>query len=293
MQNLMLKTVVRPWLARESDPQKIYDYSLKFDKKQDAWPPKGCTVDKIDQGNWSADWVVSKDDAGDRVILYLHGGAFIAKTPRIHGAMLARWCRKTNARGFMVDYRLAPTPPLPAAMEDCEEAYRYLLDAGHDPAKILIAGDSAGGALTLTTLLRIKKAGLPMPAGAVMMSPVTGLREEDRHSAISNDGKDPMFRAATLQNFENMLGVEDTEGDDFHGVYADLSGLPPIHIEVGSTEVLLDDSRIFASKAKAAGVDVTKIITPGAPHVFPVMKMPEANAALTRIIAFTERVMAQ
>ena len=291
LQNLMLRRIVRPWLARERDPHKIRDHALKFDHRQGAWPPRGCHVTPVEQVHWSADWIVPESGHDDRVILYLHGGAFIAKTPRIHGAMLGKWVCRTGARAFMVDYRLAPDYPLPAANQDCEDAYRFLLEEGYDPAKMVIAGDSAGGALTLTTLLRIKKAGLPMPAGAVLLSPATGLHESERTSAVTNDGRDPMFRAATLQNFWNMLGIEGAVGDDFHPIDADLEGLPPLHMEVGSSEVLLDDSRIFAERAKAAGVSVKLIITENAPHVFPVMKFPEARRAIERMTAFVNRVM--
>ena len=239
----------------------------------------------------SATWFDVAGAKQDRVILYIHGGAFILETPRLHGGLLARLCRATGMRGFMLNYRLAPEFPYPAAPEDCLAAYRYLVNTGYAPEKIIIAGDSAGGNLTLATLLRIRDDGLPLPAGAIALSPLTdGTFGSD--SIERNDGHDLMFTRRAFRNLApHYMPQPERRGElSASPVLADLNGLPPIYLLVGSSELLLDDSIRFACKCPSAKVEVWHDM----PHVFPAFSfLPEAREAVKRMAQFAAAVVAE
>jgi monoterpene epsilon-lactone hydrolase len=217
----------------------------------------------------------------ERVILYLHGGGFIFETPRMHGDLLARLCRAVAARGLMLNYRLAPEHPYPAATDDCLEAYRGLLDQGYAAQNIVIGGDSAGGNLTLVTLLRIRAAGLPLPAGAIALSPFTdALGASD--SFARNARHDAMLTPHTYALvMDNYLPDTARRGEPWISpLRGDLEGLPPIFIMVGSGEMLLDDAVRFANRCPSATLEVWH----GMPHVFPAIAfLPEARRALQRM----------
>ena len=238
----------------------------------------------------TATWFDVADARQDHVILYIHGGAFVLETPRLHGGLLARLCRATAMRGFMLNYRLAPEFPYPAAPEDCLDAYRYLVNKGYAAEKIIIAGDSAGGNLALVTLLRIRDDGLPLPAGAIALSPLTdGTLGSD--SIERNDGHDLMFARSAFHNLApHYMPQAERRGEFFASpVLADLSGLPPIFLLVGSSELLLDDSIRFACKCPSARVEVWHDM----PHVFPLFSfLPEAREALKRMAQFAGTVLA-
>lgn len=219
----------------------------------------------------------------DQVILYLHGGGFIFETPGLHAGMLVRLCRDTGARGLMLNYRLAPEFPYPAATEDCLAVYRHLLDAGYAAKNIVIAGDSAGGNLTLVTLLRIRDADLPLPAGAIALSPLTDATGSS-DSFVRHQKHDPMFTAGTYNLVMDHYLPDVTRRSEVWAspLFGDLTGLPPIHLVVGSSEMMLDESVRFATKCPSATLDVWHDM----PHVFPAMGfLPEAQQALTRLAA--------
>src|SRR5271167_669962 len=137
--------------------------------------PDGVICEKVNAGGVNAEWIAAPGATADRVILYLHGGGYVIGSIKTHRAMISRIARASNARALAIDYRLAPEHPFPAAVEDTITAYRWLLAQGYKPSKIVVAGDSAGGGLTIVLLLAIRDAGLPMPAGAVPISPWTDL----------------------------------------------------------------------------------------------------------------------
>lgn len=229
----------------------------------------------------TATWFELPHTRPDQVILYLHGGGFIFETPGLHAGMLARFCRDTGARGLMLNYRLAPEFPYPAATEDCLAAYRHLLDIGYAANKIVIAGDSAGGNLTLVTLLRIREAGLPLPAGAIALSPLTDATGAS-HSFLRNQKHDPMFTANTYKLvMDNYLPEVARRSEPWASpLFGNLDGLPPIHLVVGSSEIMLDESVRFACKCPSATLDVWHDM----PHVFPAISfLPEAEQALVRL----------
>jgi acetyl esterase/lipase len=217
----------------------------------------------------------------DRVVLYLHGGAFIAETPLLHGALLARICAEAQARGLMLSYRLAPEHRYPAALDDCVAAYRWLLAQGFASDQIVVAGDSAGGNLTLALLLRLRDESLPLPAGAVALSPVADFTFSG-DSIQRNDGVDDMFSAVMMEPLVPVYLAQRELRTHPHvsPVFGDYTGLPPLLLVVGSTELLLDDSvRVFHRAPNAQ-----LLVWHGMPHVFPAMDfLPQARAATQRI----------
>lgn len=231
------------------------------------------------------------DENHKRAILYLHGGAFILPAvPDVHVRMLARICRDLDAVGFMADYRLAPFNRFPAALDDCERAYRALLEIGFAPQRIAIAGESAGGALTLGVLQRIRKAGLPMPACAVPISPVTEMgRLHAPPSRALKRRSDPLLPIDALQRVDEMYaGGHDASDPELSPLYADLDGFPPLYLLASDTEVLLDDAVLFARRARDAGIPTTFDVWPMLPHAFPLLErfLPEVRQARADIVAF-------
>ena len=274
--------LMRAQMRLISDPLKLRAGAARIDAL--GRPPADVHTEAVTAGTVPATWIDVKGVRGDRVVLYLHGGAFITETPQFHGALLARICRESHARGLMVGYRLAPEHRYPAALDDCVDAYRWLLAQGQDPARIVVAGDSAGGNLTLALLLRLRDEGLPLPAGAVALSPVADLAFSGE-SIQRNDGIDDMFGADMM---DAMVPVylerrELCREPHVSPVYGDCAGLPPLLLIVGSTELLLDDSVRMAQRWPRA----TLLVWHGMPHVFPGFDfLPEAREATERIGRF-------
>lgn len=275
---------VRRRLARDPSPLRVRRDMAAFDRRL-AGLLRAQRSAPVSLGHCAGHWVEA-GGAGGRVILYLHGGAFVAAAPNAHGLLLEKLCRGAGARGFYVDYRLAPEHPFPAASDDALDAYRYLLQQGHPPASIAIAGDSAGGNLTLATALRARDAGLPVPGALVMISPVLDATFSG-DSVRRNDGLDPLFRASVFAALAADYVPADRRLDPcVSPLFADHTGLPPSLVLVGSSELLLDDAVRFATRAR----DVTLEVWHGMPHVFPAMHgLPEAEAAVRSMAAFIGR----
>ncbi|HEX2578379.1 MAG TPA: alpha/beta hydrolase [Aquihabitans sp.] len=221
-------------------------------------------------------------DAAD-LLLYLHGGSYTAGSLASHRSLVARLARACGRDAVAVDYRLAPEHPHPAGLDDAGTVYRRLVDDGTDPARIVVAGDSAGGGLVTALLLRLRDEGALLPAGAVLLSPWLDLTLTA--AAITEKAAaDPMLRATSLAR-----SAADYAGDDLRRplvspVLADLAGLPPLLVLVGTAEILLDDSLTFASRAREAGVSVDLQVEEGLVHVWPFLDgVPEAADALERI----------
>lgn len=241
--------------------------------------------ERVSCDNVNAEWIISAEHHAERVILYLHGGAFIAHSPDLYAAMLDHWCRSLQARALMVDYRLAPEAPYPAGVDDCVSAYRWLLRQGFDHRQIVIAGDSAGGNLALSTLLRARGEGIPLPACAVLLSPFLDLTLSGR-SALANAGRDPLFGLGFGVGIRGFYArPEQLLNHDVSPLYADLGGLPPLLVQVGSTEMLLDDARQLAVKANQAGTAAKLEIWQSMPHIFQTLKfLPQAVEAHRRVV---------
>ena len=242
----------------------------------------------VDAGGVPGEWIAAPSAAGGRVIYYLHGGGYTVGSINTHRALIARLSAAAGARALAIDYRLAPEHPFPAAVEDATAAYRWLLEGGADPSNVVIAGDSAGGGLTVATLVALRDARIPLPAAAVCLSPWVDL-EGIGESATTRKAADPMIDPeGGLEQARLYLGGADPRTPLAAPLYADLSGLPPMLIHVGDAEVLLDDSTRLAARAKAAGVDVTLEVWPDMIHVwqFFAAVLPEGQQAIDRIGAF-------
>jgi epsilon-lactone hydrolase len=247
--------------------------------------PPGTTVEPVDAGGVPAEWLTAAGADSGRVLLYLHGGAYQIGSPATLRHMIARISAAAHARVLSVDYRLAPEHPFPAAVDDALTAYRFLLQGGADPAAVAIAGDSAGGGLTLATLVALRDAGDPLPAAAVAMSPWTDLALTGESLSTRAD-VDVMIKPDGMRETAAMyLAGADPRHPYASPLYADLHGLPPILIHVGDAEVILDDSTRFAAKARAAGVDVTLEVWDQMPHVWHafVGLLPESGQAIEAI----------
>jgi acetyl esterase/lipase len=220
-----------------------------------------------------------------RALLYLHGGAYVAGSPRTHGELAARISRATGMRAVSLDYRLAPEHPFPAAIEDAVAACRALREQGTAPRRMVIAGDSAGGGLALATLLALRDAGDPLPAAAVLLSPWVDL-EGTGESVRALAARDPIANVKLITLGRTLyLNGADPRHPLAAPLHADLAGLPPLLIQVGTREVLLDDSRRLATKARAAGCDVTLEEFPEMIHVWQIFApiLEEGQRAIEKI----------
>ncbi|MCZ4125370.1 alpha/beta hydrolase [Streptomyces sp. H39-S7] len=221
-------------------------------------------------------------------LLYLHGGGYVIGSPDTHAGMVGELARRAGLRATSVDYRLAPEHAFPAAVDDGLAAYRELLASGTDPRDLVVAGDSAGGGLSIATLVAAREAGLPQPAALVVFSPWVDLTLAGG-SIRSRESADPIFTGADLRAYVDLyVGAGDRAHSLASPVFADLTGLPPLLVQVGANEVLLDDSIRLAGRAGADGVEVTLEVGPGLPHVFQhhYGRLDEADAALDRAARF-------
>lgn len=274
--------LMRAQMKLIADPVQLREMAARVDAL--GSPEPDVRIRSVAAGPVPASWVDVKGARQNRVVLYLHGGAFVAETPVFHGALLGRICREARARGLMVSYRLAPEHRYPAALDDCLAAYRWLLEQGFDPRSIVVAGDSAGGNLTLALLLRARDEGLPLPSGAVALSPVADLTFSG-DSVRRNDGIDDMFSADLMDTLVPVYLPRRELRTHPHvsPVFGDFAAMPPLLLIVGSTELLLDDAVRVAQRCPGAQLQVWD----GMPHVFPGFAfLPEARQATQRIGRF-------
>jgi acetyl esterase/lipase len=233
------------------------------------------------------EWLTMPESRPERVLLYLHGGGFALRTPNLHARYVARVCRALGARALIVDYRLAPEHPFPAAIEDCHAAYRWLLAQGVEPRNFVIAGDSAGGNLTLVTLQRIRAAGEPLPACAFVLSPATDLTMGSE-SYVANERADAIFTlAGVLALRREYVEPRLLAAPAVSPLFGDLAGMPPLLLQAGSREMLRDDAVRFAAAAREARVDIECEVWPGMQHVFPLLKfLPESARSIDAVARF-------
>lgn len=250
--------------------------------------PDGVVGTVVDAGGVPAEWIDPPGGATDRVLLYLHGGGYVAGSIDSHRNLTGHLAAATGCRVLALDYRLAPEHPHPAPVTDAVAGYRWLLDQGIAPEHVAIAGDSAGGGLTVATLLKARDEGLPMPAAAVPISPMLDM-EANGESMTTRADADPMIsREMALEIVALFLGDGDRHDPYAAPLHGDLAGLPPLLIQVGDSEVLLDDSVRLADRATAAGVEVTLEVWPEMIHVFQASAgyVPESDEAIAHIAEF-------
>jgi epsilon-lactone hydrolase len=219
--------------------------------------PADIKQEKVSAGGVPAEWISAPNASADRAVLYLHGGGYVIGSINTHRDLMARLSRASGFRVLGIDYRLAPEHPFPAAVEDAVAAYRWLLAQGLQPARVAVAGDSAGGGLTVATLVAIREAKLALPGAGVCLSPWVDL-EGIGESMTTKASVDPVVQKEGLIGMAGAyLAGKDPRTPLAAPLYADLKGLPPLLIQVGEAETLLDDSNRLADRAKTAGVKVT------------------------------------
>ena len=254
-------------------------------------PAEDVRCERVDAGGVPGEWITTPEAAHERVVYYLHGGGYVMGSINTHRELISRISRAAGARALAIDYRLAPENPFPAAVEDCTAAYRWLLSTGVDPARLVIAGDSAGGGLTVDTLVALRDAGEPLPAAAVCLSPWVDL-EQVGESMTAKAEVDPLIQwEVGVRWAKAYLGDAHPRTPLAAPLHADLTGLPSLLIQVGTEEALLDDSTRLAERAKAAGVDVALEVWDDMIHVwqFFAAMLPEGQQAIDRIGEFIRK----
>jgi phosphinothricin tripeptide acetyl hydrolase len=240
--------------------------------------PDGCTVEATTLGGVPTEKITPPGTAPTRTIYYLHGGGYCMGGAESHRVMAARMALGASATAFVLDYRLAPEHPFPAAVDDALAGWRALLSEGVDPARTVIAGDSAGGGLSVVTAVGARDAGLPLPAGLHLISPWANLSNAGPAYAAKAE-TDFIITQAGIDEFRlNYLGDSDPTHPLASPVFADLAGLPPMLIQVGSEEVLMSDSILLAEMAGLARADVTLRIWPDMVHIWPFFAQLSASA---------------
>jgi acetyl esterase/lipase len=245
---------------------------------------------ETDVGGRPAAWVEAPGALADRTIFYTHGGGYVAGSPFTHRAILGELSRHARARVLALDYALAPEHPFPAAVEDAMAAFRAYM-AAHGDGKTAVAGDSAGGGLAVVILTLARDAGLPPPGAGVLFSPWADL-SGGSHSMISKVKSDPIVRPDVVGAMARLyLGSADSRDPRASPLFADLSGLPPLLIQAGSDEVLLDEIVDLERKARLAGVETTLEVWPEMVHVWHAFLrlLPEAADALRRAGRYLEQ----
>lgn len=283
--NVLFRLVVKPLVSQVGIDQAE---KLKRLMQSNGETPSGVKSSAVDSKDFKALWIEpSKGMPGQRTILYLPGGGFFFPATNGHTRLLAQLVTDSGCRGMLVNYRLAPEHPFPAGLEDALAAYRYLLESGVSADEIVVAGDSAGGGLALSLLLSIRDAGLPLPAAGAIISALADLSFSTPSRKL-NKWRDPMLPSKReLQVYRLYTGKTPLNDPLLSPIYGNFQGLPPIFAQVGSTEVLLDDTLQIARKARLQGVDFELEIWDGLPHAWHVFSwIPESKRALTRIAEF-------
>jgi len=291
LQNLIAMLRARPLAGPETPIEEI---RAGFEAMAAMNPlPPDVRTEPVEAGGVRAEWVIPPGAAEDRVLLYLHGGGYVIGSINTHRELVARIARAAGVRGLALDYRLAPEHPFPAAVEDATAAYAWLLERGYAPEKVVIAGDSAGGGLTLATLVSARDRGLPMPAAAVCLSPWVDL-EGIGESMTERADLDPLVQREALRRMASLyLAGADPRTPLAAPLYADLRGLPPLLIQVGTWETLYDDATRIAERARAAGVPVVLEPWEEMIHVWQLFSnVPEAREATERIGGFIRERLA-
>jgi len=248
-------------------------------------PSPGVAHEVVSADGVRCEWFIPQPSRQDRVLLYLHGGGFIYRLSALHRKMVAHLAQQMSVRALVVEYRVAPEHPFPAALDDCVAAYRWLLKQGIAADNIVVAGDSAGGNLTITTLMKLRDDGDPLPAAVACLSPVIDMT--DRGGLLA-DAKDPLLHPKAIKVFnQSYVANTDARNPLISPAFGDWHDLPPLLIHAGEDEILRDDALRSEALAKAAGVDVRLEIYPRMWHVWQLyLTLPQALHSLDDIAGF-------
>jgi len=281
---LLFKPLLAPWvpIAVQRQGSRAAGLLSKY--------PRGTQSSKLDMNGVPALRLHTPAAAADKAVLLLHGGAYVLGGPSSHGSLAAQLGQAAGAETYLADYRLAPEYPYPAALDDALAAYRWLLQQ-YQPGQIVIAGDSAGGNLTLATAIAIRDAGLPPPAALVLISPWVDLTHSGE-TICSRAQRDPMLRLSWIANGARLYaGGVPLDDARLSPLFADLKGLPPMMIHVGSEEILYSDAERLAQRAKAAGLEVSLHCFEGMWHDFQLHagQLAEADASIAELGQFMRK----
>ncbi|MEM7253026.1 MAG: alpha/beta hydrolase [Pseudomonadota bacterium] len=252
----------------------------------------GSEIQPVDANGVPSEWLTCPQSRSSSTFLFIHGGGYYRGSPASSRTITSHIAHYAEATTLSVDYRLAPEYPFPAAIDDVIAAYRWTLDQDVDPKRLVVGGLSAGGGLTLSLLLALKESGDPMPAGAVALSAWADLTQS-ADTYQTNAANDPTISKAYLDRMaEYYLAGTDAHTPLASPLFGDLSGLPPMLLQVGDVETLLDDTKAFATKATAAGADVALEVWPGMFHGWHgnAGRLAEAREAIAAIGHFFKRV---
>lgn len=276
--------------------KRLLRYTFENGEKQELenFPiPSDIEIRSTMLDNIPAEWVIPPNSIKDHVILHIHGGGWMLGSPSISRRITSAIANATKLKILSIDYRLAPEYPFPAPLDDCITAYNWLLSNGFKSENIIIAGESAGGNLTLATLLKLKDQGIDLPAGAICLSPLTDFTLSD-DSFFINGATDPeLGDIGIFWWFVAYLAGEDPRNPYVSPLFGDLSGLPPILIQASSCEMLYSDASRFVEKAKKEGVNATLQAWDEMMHVFQGTRfelLPEAEEAINKIAEFTNQI---
>lgn len=280
-----IRAVYRNWNRDTSVAQMRNDWDVAF-----GGTAAPVTCERVAASGVDGEWISPADAPDDKAILYFHGGGFRIGSVASHRDLIAQIALACGCRVLAINYRLAPEHRFPAALDDAIAAYGWMLGQGLKPGSIAFAGDSAGGNLALAAMLALRERGLSLPVSAALMSPWTDLAATGA-SYESRAEIDPIHqRPMILALAKNYLGGQGDPRDPLVSpLYADLAGLPPLLIQVGDRETVLDDSVMLADKARAAAVDVNLEVWDGMIHVFQMFELPEAHRAIASIAGFLNR----
>lgn len=298
-ESLQIRSYLLALKAAQGAPVPLAEQRAFYEKRIETYVghplalPEGTRIESVDVDGIPAEWMSLAGADQERVVLFFHGGAYVLGSLTSHRELVARLSATAGVRSLQVGYRLAPEHVFPAALDDALTAYRWLLAHGTRPEQIVLAGDSAGGGLGLALLQVVRDQHLPMPAGAVLLSPWTDLAGAV-DSRTTRDEADPIFSGSLINFLANFYaGTEEKQNPLLSPIYADLHGFPPLLIEVGDDEVLLDDALHLAEHARAAQVPVELTVWEGLWHVFQqyASVLPEGQQSLENIGRFIRSQM--
>jgi epsilon-lactone hydrolase len=252
--------------------------------------PRGISIHPVSAGGVPSEWIEPDEHGSKFVILYLHGGGYVICSPTTHRGLAARIACASEARLLLIDYRLAPEHPYPAALEDALAGWQYLIDQGYEPKQIIIGGDSAGGGLALATTLYLRDHSKELPKALFLLSPWTDLTFSG-DSVVARAKRDPLLAFDDDWLVSAYAGKYPLKTPYISPLFSDLMGLPPVYIQVGTEEILYDDSSRLDIKLKAAKVSVRLDVWEGMWHVFQSFSpfVPEADAAIDTIGRFNRQ----
>jgi monoterpene epsilon-lactone hydrolase len=255
--------------------------------------PKDLTIKKVKFKNFTAEWQIPPNHIGNRTLLYIHGGGFVLGSVNDHRLLTVELAQHLKMKVLSIDYRLAPEFKFPIHLEDCVSVYNWLLSENINPKDIVIAGDSAGGNLTLTTLIKLKDQGINLPSGAICLSPVTDLSFTDNSFYLNAETDPALADKGIFWWTEAYIGNKSPYDPLLSPLFADLKGLPSLLIQVSTCEMLYGDSERLVIAAKTAGIDVTFETWDDMLHVFQgfgLKSLPEAKEAIQNMKNFVQKL---